>query len=100
MAFTVAATAIAAGTDVSMWLTGGATLFAMPGVAEKCDTAKATPLAELRDMVVAGGRLTACTQCLARRELEHADLIDGVRVAGAASFVEEVLAPDTQALVY
>ena len=28
------------------------------------------------------------------------DLLPGVRIAGAATFVEEALSPDTQALVY
>ena len=41
-----------------------------------------------------------CTQCAARREIAEADLLPGARIAGAASFVEEALAPGTQALVY
>jgi predicted peroxiredoxin len=41
-----------------------------------------------------------CTQCAARREITPGDLLHGVRIAGAAVFVEEVLADDAQALVY
>ena len=41
-----------------------------------------------------------CTQCAARRELTAADLLDGATIAGAASFVEAVLAEGVQALVY
>ena len=34
------------------------------------------------------------------RTLLAEDLLPGVRIAGAATFVEEALSPDTQALVY
>lgn len=99
-AFTVATTALASGATVSVWLTGDATWLATPGRAEALVLPLATPLAELRDAVLADGSLTVCTQCAARRDLTITDLIAGVRVAGAASFVEEILAEGTQALVY
>lgn len=99
-AFTVAATALAAGADVSLWLTGDAVWFAVAGRAEQLELSHSAPLAELRDAVLAGGRLTVCTQCVARRNLGEDDLIAGARIAGSASFVAEVLAPDVQALVY
>jgi len=41
-----------------------------------------------------------CSQCATRRALHESDLRDGVRLAGATSYVEEVLADDVQALVY
>jgi predicted peroxiredoxin len=44
--------------------------------------------------------VTLCTQCAARRGITEADLIDGVRIAGAATFVAEVIADGTRALVY
>ena len=44
--------------------------------------------------------MTVCTQCAARRGLSQADLIDGTRIAGAASFVGEALEEGAQALVY
>ncbi len=99
-AFMVAATALAAGADVSLWLTGEAAWFALPGRAEDFELPHASPLADLRDAVLAGGALTVCTQCAARRGIEADAMIDGIRVAGSASFVDEVLRPDTQALVY
>ncbi|WP_295660889.1 DsrE family protein [uncultured Nocardioides sp.] len=99
-AFTVAASAVAAGAPVSLWLTGDATWFGVPGRAEEFHLDLATPLDQLRDAVLAGGRVTVCGQCAARRGLVEADLVDGVTIAGAASFAEEVLAPDVQALVY
>ena len=99
-AFTVAATAVASGVDVSLWLTGEASWIAVPGHAEEFSLPHAAPLADLRDAVLAGGRLTVCTQCAARRELSGAQLVDGAQIRGAAAFVEEVTAPGVQALVY
>lgn len=98
--FTVAALAVANAADVSLWLTGEASWFALPGRAEEFDLPHSAPLAELRDAVLAGGQLTLCTQCAARRGIGDADVLPGVRVAGAQTFLEEVLASDVQALVY
>ena len=97
---TVAATAVAAGAQVSVWLTGEATYLAVPGRAEEFALPYAAPLAELRDALLAGAQVTVCTQCAARREITEADLLPGARIAGAAALVEEALVPDTQALVY
>jgi predicted peroxiredoxin len=99
-AFTVAATAVAAGAAVSLWLTGDAVWLAVPGRAEGFELPHSAPLADLRDAVLAGGRLTVCTQCAARRGLNEADLVPGAVIAGSASFVDEVLRDDAQALVY
>ncbi len=41
-----------------------------------------------------------CTQCARRRDLTADDLMAGVRIAGAQTFVEEALAEGVQALVY
>ena len=99
-AFTVASVAVAAGARVSLWLTGESSWFALPGRAETFELPHAAPLAELLQAIVAGGSVTLCTQCAARRNIDAADVIAGIRVAGAQTFVEEVLASDTQALVY
>ena len=99
-AFTVAATAVASGARVSLWLTGESTWLALPGRAEEFSLPHAAPLADLRDAVIADGRVTVCSQCAARRDLTEADLLPGVMVRGAAAFVEEVLQDDAQALVY
>ena len=98
--FTVAATAVAAGADVSLWLTGEAAWFGVPGRAEAFTLPHASPLADLLAAVLAGGRVTVCTQCAVRRGIDEADLVPGVRIAGSPSYVEEVLADDVQALVY
>jgi predicted peroxiredoxin len=99
-AFTVASIGLAAGAEVSMWLTGEAVWMAVPGRAEAFTLPHSAPLADLRDAVLAGGSLTVCTQCAARRDLAQDDLLPGVRIAGSASFVDEILRDGTQALVY
>lgn len=99
-AFTVAAAAVASGAEVSLWLTGEAAWYGVPGRAEEFSLPLATPLADLLGAVLAGGRVTVCSQCAARREITSDDLLDGVRIAGAALFTEEILQPDAQALVY
>ena len=84
--FTVAAMAVTAGADVSLWLTGDAAWLAVPGRAEGFSLPLATPLAELLAAVLDSGRVTVCSQCAARRSLAEADLLPGVRIAGAAVF--------------
>ena len=43
-----------------------------------------------------GGR----SGCAARRDIGPDDVIDGIRISGAATFVAEVMADGAQALVY
>ncbi len=85
---------------MSLWLTGEAAWFALPGRAEQFELPEATPLADLLRGLLAAGTVTLCTQCAARRRIEGSDTLAGVRVAGATAFVEEALADGTQALVY
>ena len=99
-AFTVAATAVAAGVDVSLWLTGDSAWFAVPGRAGDLVLEHAAPMAELIEAIIEAGTLTVCTQCAVRRGLTQEDLLPGVRIAGAPKFVEEIMTPGTQALVY
>ncbi|MEP7035202.1 MAG: DsrE family protein [Dermatophilaceae bacterium] len=99
-AFTVAATAVASGAQVSVWLTGESTWLAVRGRAEQFALPHSANLAELRDAVISGGTLTVCSQCAARRELTEADLLTGTLIRGAAAFVEEILSSEAQALVY
>ncbi len=99
-ALTVAATALAAGVGVSLWLTGEAAWLAVPGRAESLELAHATAPAQLLAAILDGGSVTLCSQCAARRDLAWADLLPGVTIRGAAAFVEEIVRPNTQALVY
>lgn len=99
-AFTVAATAVAAGANVSLWLTGESAWFALPGRAADFDLPHAAPLPDLLDTLITAGQVTLCTQCAARRDIGPDDVLPDVRIAGAAAFVEEILADGAQALVY
>ncbi len=97
---TVAATAVASGIAVSLWLTGDAVFFAVPGREPNIELPYSAPMPDLIAAVIEGGQVTACTQCLARRELTAEDLAPGVRIAGAAGFLDEALGDQAQALVY
>ncbi|GAB3510340.1 DsrE family protein [Phytohabitans suffuscus] len=96
----MAATAVAAGVEVSLWLTGESAWFALPGRAAEFSLPHSAPLPDLLDTVLKGGQVTLCTQCAARREITEVDVLGGIRIAGAAVFVEESLAEGAQALVY
>lgn len=99
-AFTVAGTAISAGIGVSLWLTGEASWYALPGRAEEFVLEHSAALAGLLEAVLAGGHVTLCTQCAHRREIAESDVIPGIRIAGAATFIAEAMAEGAQALVY
>jgi len=99
-AFTVASTAVASGVDVSFWLTGESAWFALPGRAAEFELPHAAPLPDLLDLLLSAGRVTACTQCVARRDITADDVLPGIRIAGAAVFVEEIMSDGAQALVY
>jgi len=99
-AVSVASTALASGAEVSLWLTGEAAWFALPGKCEEFELPHSAKLADLRDAILAGGKITLCTQCAVRRGINDGDQIPGIVIAGAASFVEEILQPNVQALVY
>ena len=99
-AFTVAATALASGFEVSLWLTGEAAYFALPGRCEEFELPHSAPLHELRDALLASGSITLCSQCAVRRGITESDLVEGVVIKGAASFVQEVMRDGVQALIY
>src|SRR5450432_367475 len=89
-AFTVAATAAASGVEVSLWLTGEAAWFGLPDRAGDLVLPHAMPLPDLLAGVLSSGTVTVCTQCAARRDIKPEDLLGGVRIAGAATFVAEI----------
>ena len=99
-AFTVAAAAVASGVPVSLWLTGESAWFALPGRAKELELPHATPLDDLLGVVLSAGKVTLCTQCAARRDITEDQLIPGIRIAGAPTFVEEITAENAQAVVY
>jgi predicted peroxiredoxin len=96
-AFTVALTAAASGADVHLWLSGPASLFAVPGREPAYDL----PFAPDPEQALAAvATVSVCSQCAARRGLQPADLRPGATIAGAGSLVEALLADGTQALTY
>lgn len=99
-ALTVAATAASAGVAVSLWLTGDAVWLAVAGREPELGLEHAAPAADLLRTVLGSGRVSVCTQCAARRGVRPDDLVDGAVIAGSATFVQECLAEDAQALVY
>ena len=99
-AFNVAAAATVSGVPVSLWLTGEASWFALPGRAGDFSLPHAPPLGDLLASVLSGGTVSLCTQCAARRGIAPDDVIPGVRIAGASTFVAEIMADGVQALVY
>ena len=99
-AFTVAAVAVASGVEVSLWLTGESAWFALPGRAAEFELPHAAPLPELLDAVLAGGRLTLCTQCAARRGYHARGRHRRGADRGRAGLRQEVDGGGAQALVY
>jgi predicted peroxiredoxin len=99
-ALTVAATAVASGVPVSLWLTGEASWLGIPGRAEEISLAHASPATDMLATILRGGMITVCTQCAARREITQEDLIEGVRIAGAPTFIAEVMAEGAKPLIY
>lgn len=99
-AFTVAATGVASGLQVSLWLTGEAAWFALPDRADDVALPHAAPLTQLLARVLAEGTVTVCSQCASRRDITAEDIIKGVRIAGASTFLAEIMADGTQAIVY
>lgn len=85
---------------MSLWLTGESVWFAVEGRVPDLALLHAAPAGDLVTAVLAGGTVTVCTQCAQRRDITESDVLPGVRIAGAPTFVEEALAEGVQALVY
>lgn len=99
-ALSVASTASAVGTPVSLWLSGEASRLAQPGELDDVVLDLAPPLAGLLSDLLSSASVTVCAQCAARRGITEESLLPGARIAGTASFVEESLRPDARVLVY
>src|ERR1700726_5362306 len=76
-AFTVASTAVASGVPVSLWLTGEAAWFGLPGRADDFSLPHAAPLADLFASVLSLCTVTICSQYLARRVITPKDMNKG-----------------------
>ena len=96
-ALTVGMTAVASGAVVNLWLSGPASLFAVPGREPSYDLAHAPALGPA---LASMDSVTVCSQCAARRGLRSEDLRPGAVIAGATTLVEALLTDGTQALTY
>src|SRR5690242_3828646 len=94
--FTIAAAAASAGASVSLWLSGEAAWLATPGRAASFALPHAAPLDGVLDLLLGAGSVTVAEMSAARRSISEDDLIPGVRLAGAGSYVDEILQADAQ----
>jgi predicted peroxiredoxin len=99
-ALSLAATAVASGVDVALWLSGEAAWFSVPGQAAEFALPFAPPLIDLLDAVIVGGRVYVCSQCAARRGIAQDALLPGIEIAGMAVYLEQIMTDGTQAVVY
>jgi predicted peroxiredoxin len=96
-ALTVGMTAVAAGAQVALWLSGPAAMLAVPGREPAYDLPHAPNLDLALDSI---GAVSVCSQCAARRGLTDEDLRPGAMIAGATTLVEALLADGAQAVTY
>lgn len=96
----VAATALASGVDVHLFLAVDGVGLAQEAVAGKLELAEAPPITDLLDAIYAAGTVTVCTPCATRRGLTEEDFRAGTVMAGSARFVELATAAGATALVY
>lgn len=94
----VAATALASGMGVDLFLAADGVELARPDAA--FELAEAPPVGDLLDVVYDGGTVTVCTPCATRRGYGEGDFRPGTRLAGSAAFVALLAEPDTTGLVY
>lgn len=94
----VAATALAGGLEVHLFLAAEGVELARPGAT--LDVSEAPPVGDLLDAVYAGGTVTVCTPCATRRGYGEGDFRDGTQLAGSAAFVALLAEPDATGLVY
>lgn len=100
-ALAVAAAGVAGGHRVSLWLAGESVRLGVPGGTDALvPLPESAPPGELLAILLADATVTACAPCAARRALTADDLLPGVRLAGAAALVAEVMSEGARALVY
>lgn len=89
IAFLVAGGAVAAGKQVTMFLTKDAVRLALPGVAEGVACDGCPPLERLAQQFAdGGGRLLVCPICFNARKLSEDELLPHARIGGATPLWE------------
>lgn len=98
--FALAVAAQAANVDVVMGFQVEGTLLLQKGCAEQVASPKFVPLKQLMDIYSSnGGKYLVCGPCLASRDMDIADLVDGASIVNAPTFVEQFITA-TNVLVY
>jgi len=93
VAFTIANGGMTAGLKVSVFLTSAGVDLVRKHALDTTQVAPLDPLAALvKDFLVRGGTLWACTPCVKARGYTQADLIEGVVITGASSMHELIKA--------
>ena len=93
-AWTVAATALAAGAEVDVFLTGEAVWFAVRDAQPDLGLEHATPVADLVAPLVELGAVGSARSAPPAAGSPRPTSSPGCTIAGAATFVERVLQPD------
>lgn len=96
-ALTIAMAAAASGFPVHLWLSGPASMIAVPNRQPAYDLPGAPDRDDVLDAMLS---VSVCSQCAQRRGISESDLRPGARIAGATSLVEMLAADGTQALTY
>jgi predicted peroxiredoxin len=94
LAFKTATRAIQDDFSVSFWLAQDASFLAAPGRIPDVSSLASDGLPELLTLLIKNSTVTLCRGCAARRDIRTGLLLPGIRMAGAAVFVEECLEAD------
>jgi predicted peroxiredoxin len=92
----VAATAASSGVQVTLWLAAESVRLVVSSHRPNPADGTADLLATLREVA----EVYVCARCAAERGIQQSDLQIPAAIGGAAQFIEQVLEPDVQALVY
>jgi len=91
VALTIARGGVAAGLNVSLFLTSAGVDLVRRGATELTHVAPLNPLGEmLKDFLARGGVIWACPPCAKSRGYAQESLLDGVVIAGAAHMHEQI----------
>lgn len=100
LAANIAATGVAGGAEVHLFLAVEGVRLALPDIGQLIEVEEAPPIEDLLEGVYAAGTVTVCTPCATRRGLRPEMFREGTQMGGSAMFVELATRPGATALVY